>query len=180
MSKQQNQFIEDLAKGAMIAAKNENCVSALVDDLSFVSKLFTDSPEVKQALQNISVPLENRMGSLKKVMEGKMEPLSINVMLVLMEKDALNGYEKLLQNIEKQARETANYHVCKAVTAVPMPEKSKQHLEKVLEKKFEGAVNITYEINPTVIGGLSITCGDWRYLGTVQNKLQQLSRHLAN
>ncbi|MDD2785700.1 MAG: ATP synthase F1 subunit delta [Patescibacteria group bacterium] len=180
MSKQQNQFLDDLAKGAIMAAKKENCVSALMNDLVLIAKIFEESSEVKQSLQNASVSLEHRIDSLKKVLEGKMEPLAINVMIVLMEKDALNRLENFLQSVEKQAQELADYHACKVATAVEIPEKSKQHLVKALEKRLGGEVSVTYEINPAVIGGLSVTCGDWRYLGTVQNKLQQLSRHLAN
>lgn len=177
MARKQNRLLNDLAHGAILAAKNQDGVSAFMDDLSFVSDVLA-VPGVLSALSNAAIPLEKRLESLKQVAGDKFEPLTLKAMALLMEKRLLGSFEDFCQKTEVAARETANYHVCRAVSATPLADKDKQKLAAILEKKLSGKVSVRYSVDPAVIGGLAVTCGDWRYLGTIQSKLQQLSRHL--
>jgi F-type H+-transporting ATPase subunit delta len=177
MARKQDRLLNDLASGAILAAKNQDCVSAFMDDLSLISDILA-TPGVLNALTNAAVPLEKRIEALMNVAEDKFEPLTLKAMALLMEKRLLGSFDDFCRKTETAARETANYHVCRTVSAAPMNDKDKQKLKEIMEKKFSGKVSIRYAVDPSVIGGLAVTCGDWRYLGTIQAKLQQLSRHL--
>ena len=177
MARKHNRLLSDLANGAILAAKSQDRVSAFMDDLSFVSDVLAASG-VFSALSNATIPLEKRIESLKQVMGDKFEPLALKAIALLMEKRLLGSFEDFCRRTETAARETANYHVCRVVSAHPMADKDRRKLTEVLEKKFTGKVSVRYSVDPAVIGGLTVNCGDWRYLGTIQAKLQQLSRHL--
>jgi F-type H+-transporting ATPase subunit delta len=177
MSKKQERLLSDLALGAILAAKEQKVVPEFMDDLDLVSSVLSDF-KVKNALINISVPLEDKFEALKKILGGQVEPLTIKTLGLLMEYHLIGSFAQLQQAAEDAARENANYHICRAVTAVFMSEQAQKKLKTALEKKLSGTVKLRCEIDPNIIGGLSITCGDWRYLNTVQSKLQQLSRHL--
>jgi len=178
MSKKQSRQISDLAQGAILAAKKEDSVPVFMDDMALFASVLQSDLKVSATLSNIAIPLEQRFEALKKILGDQMEPLSINVLGLLMERGLINSFKIFYQAIEIGARENANYHICRAVSAIPMTDPAKKQLMKILEKRLSGTIKLECTVDPTVIGGLAVTCGDWRYLGTVQAKLQQLSRHL--
>lgn len=177
MAKKHSKSISDIALGAILAAKEQKVVPAFMDDLDLVAAIFEDF-KVKSALTNVGVSIEKRYEALKKILEGQVEPLTIKTLGLLMEKHLIGSFPLFQLAIEDAARENANYHICRAVTAVFVNESVQKKLKTALEKKLSGTVKLRYEVDPNIIGGLSITCGDWRYLNTVQAKLQQLTRHL--
>lgn len=169
--------MSDLALGAILAAKEQKIVPEFMDDLDLISAVLADY-KVKNALANVSVPAEVRFESIKKIFGDKVEPLSVKTMGLLMEYHLIGSFDLFQQAAEDAARENAGYHICRAVTAVFMNEVTQKKLKTVLEKKLSGTVKLRCDVDPNIIGGLSVTCGDWRYMNTVQSKLQQLSRHL--
>lgn len=178
MAKKQNRQISDLAQGAVLAAKKENCVPEFMGDMALFASILQSDPKVITTLANLAIPLGQRFEALKKILGDEMEPLSLNVLGLLMERGLTNSFKIFYQALEVGARESANYHLCRAVTAIPMADPAKKQLTKILDKKLSGTIKLECTVDPTVIGGLAVTCGDWRYLGTVQAKLQQLTRHL--
>lgn len=178
MAKKQNRLISDLAQGAMLAAKEQKIVPEFMDDLDLVAAILATNFGVKNALTNVAVPFEKRYEAIKSILDGQVEPLTIRAIGLLMDRHLIGYYATFHLAMEKTARENANYHICRAVTAIPLGEPAKKKLKTALEKKLAGTVKLRCEVDPNVIGGLSVTCGDWRYLNTVQAKLQQLTRHL--
>ncbi len=177
MAKKQDRLISDIAFGAILAAKEQKIVPEFMDDLDLVSSVLADF-KVKNALTNASVTVEDRFEALKKILGDQVQTLTVNTLGLLMEYHLISFYLSFQQAAEDAARENANYHICRAVTAVFMNEGTQKKLKTALEKKLSGTVKLRCEIDPNIIGGLSVTSGDWRYLNTVQSKLQQLSRHL--
>lgn len=84
-----------------------------------------------------------------------------------------------LDALENAAREQANHRVCKVVSAVELSKEEQDRVQTVLQKRFGGTVGITCETDPDVLGGLAVSCGDWRYENTVQSKIKQLTKHLV-
>lgn len=178
MAKQQKRFLKDLAQGAILAAKNQDKVPELMDDLRLFGSVLQSDAQVRVVLTNTLVPVERRYAALKQVLGEQLEPLTLKTLELLLQRNLLAYFDDFASLMENTARETANYHLCRVQSAVVINDKDRQLLKQVLEKKFSGTVKLLFELNPTVIGGLSVTCGDWRYLGTIQAKLQQLSHHL--
>ncbi|MFA6099702.1 MAG: ATP synthase F1 subunit delta [Patescibacteria group bacterium] len=178
MTKKQNRLILDLALGAILAAKEQKLVPEFMDDLDLLSAILTTDARVKNALTNVVVPFDKRYEAVKNILGGQVEPLTLRTIGLLMDRHLIGSYATFQSAVEAAAKENANYHICRTVSAIPLNESAQKKLKTALEKKLTGTVKIRYEIDPSVIGGLSVTCGDWRYLNTVQAKLHQLTRHL--
>ena len=93
--------------------------------------------------------------------------------------DELEYYKDFLQAMEQAASEHAKFFICRVVSATELSVEYKKRLSHALEKRLKGTVQLEYSLDPTIIGGLSVTCGDWRYTDTVQDKLKQLTKHLT-
>lgn len=178
MASKADKQINDLALGAVLAAKKQEKVAEMMGDMVLVSQVL-ESAQVKNALSNPAVTLENRYEALKKTFEGQVEGITLSALGMLMERGLVGSFKVFREAVEDAAKEHAAFFVCHVASAVPLTDMNKKQLKDALEKKFKGKVDLVCEIDTALIGGLSITCGDWRYMGTVQAKLQQLSRHLV-
>ncbi len=65
-----------------------------------------------------------------------------------------------------------------AESAVPLSETQSKKLQKVLEKKLQSPIFINYQVNPAVLGGLSVRFQSYLIDDTIQNKLEKLEKLL--
>lgn len=178
MSKQNTRFLSDLAQGTILAAKSTDQTDEVVRDLILLKKILEENQEITDLLSNPGVSLEDRRTALKKAFNDDLHEISYRAVCTLMEKDLLRVFADYYELLIKSARELANYHICVVSSAIPIKDQYREQIKTALTKKFNGTVHLEYIVDPNVIGGLAISAGDWRYLGTVQAKLRQLSRHL--
>lgn len=178
MAKKNRRFLQTLAQGAVLAAKNQNKISEFMDDMTLFMSVLDGDSHVLHALTNATIPVEKRLAALIKILDGQMELLTIKTLVLLTEHGLMMSFKDFSLMVEQTARENAHYHLCRAVSAVPLSDPAKQQLGRVLKKKFPGTIKIQYQVDPSIIGGLAVTCGDWRYSGTVQAKIRQLNKHL--
>lgn len=87
-------------------------------------------------------------------------------------------YRDFIDALEDAARTEAGHYECSVTTAVPLDEERTKRLIASLEKRLGGTVKLHATVDPSVIGGLSVRSGDWRFPATVKDKLEQLERHL--
>lgn len=173
-----NRIITDIARAAVKAAQAKDCTEKLLQDFSILDEMFQATPELIESLSDSSVPLETRYSALKKA-GHELHEYSINAMALLMQDNKLAHFQDFKEQVEIAAREISKHFECTTLTAVPMQAEEKRKLKTALEKHLGGTVSLNYQIDPSIIGGLSVSCGDWRYVSTIQSKLQQLTKHLA-
>lgn len=178
MSKQNTRFLSDLAQGTILAAKSTDQTDEVIRDLTLFKKILGENQEIVGLLSNPSLSLEDRQMSLKKAFMDDLHSISYRVICALMENNLLRVFGDYYDLLVKSARELANYHICTVSSAIPVNDQYREQIKTALTKKFNGTVQVEYTVDPSVIGGLAISSGDWRYMGTVQAKLRQLSRHL--
>jgi F-type H+-transporting ATPase subunit delta len=94
----------------------------------------------------------------------------------------LNLYRRLLllpviAELFEEARTQHEQRLSLMVTsAFSIPEKLRQSLQQVLEKKLQRAVNINYTVDTELLGGLIVRVGDLVMDGSVKSQLQKLKQ----
>ncbi len=173
-----NRIITDIAQAAVKAAQAKDCTEKLLQDFAVLAEMFQTAPGLAEALSDSSVPLDARYSALKKA-GHELHEYSINAVALLMQDNKLSRFQDFKEQMETAAREISKHFECTALTAIPMPAEEKRKLKSALEKHLGGTISLNCQVDPNVIGGLSVSCGDWRYVSTIQSKLQQLSKHLT-
>lgn len=177
-SKQQRQLV-DIARAAVYVAQEAQSVPMLIENFRLFKSVLGQSPALQSLLTDPSIAFDQRFEALKNVLGSEFRAEAINAIGILMQRHLLIAYDAFLEAADQAARELANYYECRVLSAVELTEQTKQLLEQALSKRLNGAVRLTYQIDPSVLGGLEVICGDWRYRSTIQSKLQQLSQHLV-
>jgi F-type H+-transporting ATPase subunit delta len=86
--------------------------------------------------------------------------------------------ERVLAEFGRIAAERRDRLVAVVRTAVELSEQQKTRLSAVLATKYGRDVHLNVEVDPTVLGGMSIRVGDEEIDGTVVRRLGDIRRRI--
>ncbi len=154
-------------------ASTANDLSAWENMLEVAAYIAEDS-SVKQLLRNPSITVEK----VKELFCGILKPLLneerknfIWLLSVNMRLGALPEIAKLFKDSLAAEQKTISAAV---FSAVPLNEDYQQKLSKALAVRFKRQVELCYEVDPSLLGGVIIRAGDKVIDGSVRGRLSRL------
>ena len=178
MGKKLSQNRIDIANATIHVAMEQKIVPTILDDFKLFSNILAQTPELASLLEEISIPLEKRIEALKSVAKDNLHEISINTISLLMLNGLISEIKSFNESLIQSARDIANFHECIIKSAVELNNKQKDAVINALSKLFNGTVRAEFFIETKILGGIEISCGDWRYQSTLESKIQQLHKHL--
>ncbi len=161
-------------------AKEENIEKTVLQQLEVISQAAAQEPRFLQLLAAPNLPKQERCAILDASFRGQAEPYLLNFLKILTEK----GYIRHLPDYCRAYREIYNADhgilPVRAVTAVPMTAAQTARLTEKLQSITGKTVALENRIDPEVLGGVRLDYDGKRVDGTVQNRLDTISRLLKN
>ncbi len=91
----------------------------------------------------------------------------------------LNKLESIVQEFEGLVVRGNQPRLARVRSAVALTTEERQQLEQNLARRFGGTLEVEYEIDPELIGGVTVRVGDEVIDGSLAGKLSALREHLA-
>jgi F-type H+-transporting ATPase subunit delta len=85
------------------------------------------------------------------------------------------GYVGILSRLHRLVKLDVARRTAKVEAAVELSPAQTAAIKSDLEKRYGGALNISYAVSPSLIGGLRIQVGSDLYDGTVKTRLDKLA-----
>jgi len=146
------------------------------NDMILVANTVNESKELQLLLNSPVLKAELKKLALKEVFAGKVTPLTIGLINLLIDNKRLPILGEVAIKYTVIYDSLKGIEVAKVTTAVALTEElNKQVLSKVIEITGKQAT-IENIINPDIIGGFILRIGDIQYDASVSNKLQLLKR----
>ena len=172
--------VEKIYANALLeTAATEERLKALLQESESVLSVFKASPELSHFLTDPGTGRREKLAGLKDIFEGCLSPELSGLFEVALEKGREAELAGILQTFVKAAKEKLG--ICTAYvttpTAVTAAEKAR------IEKKLNDTVpcrtlEISYIVDPKLIGGMMIRVGDRVVDSSVRSKLNSLKREL--
>jgi len=89
------------------------------------------------------------------------------------------GYVAILQHFQRLVKLDLDKRTAKVESAVELSAEMQASVKANLEKKYGAGLNLSFSVNPELIGGLRIQVGSSVYDGSVQGRLTQLKNSAA-
>ena len=134
--------------------------------------------ELVAAVDDISVPLEIKKDRLRPVL-GEAPMSVVNLVYTLASAGDLHLLERLVADLELHVARAGRGALGLVRSAVPLTAEEKARLEKGLVARFGEELALTYEVDPSIIGGLVVRVGDLVMDGSVATKLTALREELS-
>ena len=162
-----------------LAAENGG-TELLNDELKALSDIFEQNRELYSVLAAPAVAQSEKEDLLNNIFGGKISDTAFNFLCLAAQK----GRIRALPGIAKAYREKWNEeNGVTDVTVTSVKPLSAEQRKKLLEKLvsvYGKKVILTEKTDPSIMGGLRITCGDKQLDGTVRTKLDNLRSSMKN
>lgn len=173
--------IEQIAAEAEAAAANaDGKLDGVQDELFVFSKALIENPELRAALTNNGDTLARKVELIKNIFGSKFSPSTIKLINQVVSGRSGRSIEKVLSAHIHAVTARRNRVNAFVKSSIALTSAQQEKLTSSLTKKIGQSVHLNIDIDPSVIGGVSVRFGDEVIDGTIKNRLAEASRTLVS
>ncbi len=144
------------------------------EDLNRLQNLLEESPQFRAFLFDPRIPRERKRERLTELLGNTLQPNTLRLLELMIEKRR----EKLLSAICQEFRRLYEAHQgilrTTIISAVPLTQDEQDALVRKLEQGTGKQVIATFEVDPSLLGGVKVQMGDYEIDGTLRGALERL------
>jgi F-type H+-transporting ATPase subunit delta len=175
--------IEQLADIAdLVAAERDGTLDDVEDELFRFGRIVSSSGGLRAALGGKVAGPELRTakaGLLHQLLGGRAEPVTERLVVRLVGQPRGRSLEGGLEALSGLAAERRNRSVAVVTSAVPLSDGQKQRLGAALTRLYGREVHLNLDVDPEVLGGISVRIGDEVISGTIAGRFEEVERRVA-
>ncbi|MFX4291742.1 F0F1 ATP synthase subunit delta [Streptomyces bohaiensis] len=175
--------MEELADTAdLIAAEGAGTLDSVEDELFRFGRIIAGAPELRATLsgKDSGEALRSaRTGLVERLLGGRVAPTTQRLIARLVLRPRGRSLEAGLESLSRLAAERRNRSVAVVVSAVPLSDGQKSRLAGALGRIYGRDIQLNLDVDPSVLGGISVRIGDEVIHGTVADRLDEVRRRMA-
>lgn len=149
------------------------------DDLFRFGRIVEREPRLRSALTDRTAPAESRRGLVGDLLEGKAAAETVRLVAEVVVHPRGRSLERGLDLCGQIVAQRRQRLVALVRSAIPLTEQQKSRLAAALTEQYGHEVHLNTEVDPRVVGGLSVHVGDDVIDGTVAGRLEDVRRRLG-
>jgi F-type H+-transporting ATPase subunit delta len=167
------------AEALLNVAEQEGQAEAVLGELDeLVDDVFRGRPEFAAILASPTLPAQEKDRILTKAFEGRALPTVVRFLRVLNRRDRLGQIGPIARQARVLWDRKQNRRPVSVRSAVPLDDAQREALRERIGRMIAATPLLTFEVDPTLIGGLVVQVGDDVYDASLRNRLQQLRHRL--
>ena len=151
---------------------------AVQADLDGLVLLWQQTPALRHAMESPLVPPERKHGLMRRALEGKVDPLTLGFLDLLVEKRRESILPEVREEYLRQADAARGLIRAHAQVAVPIDDGQRAALVAGLERRTGKRIELTVETSPAVLGGVLVRMLDTVIDGSVRGSLERLRERM--
>jgi F-type H+-transporting ATPase subunit delta len=161
--------------------KEQAGVERLYQDSQTLKSQLLENPQFLELLKHPDISKEEKEAVLARVFERWMMPELYGLLRLLVEKDRIGWILDILEDVSERYKAYMNIGVVYVTSPEQLPEKKAKEIEKkILDTTDFETLEMHYQTDPSLIGGLVIRIGDRVVDGSVKTRLENMTRKLKN
>ena len=105
---------------------------------------------------------------------GRVDEDVVRTIVAKLKKDQPRGFEGILHAYQRLLRLELERSHAVVESAVALEDSARTTVEADLQKKYDGALTVEYQVNPELLGGLRVRVGCDVWDGSVAGRLERL------
>jgi len=166
------------ARALYDAAKDENRVDAVREELGDFVEAQRQVPELRELLRNPQLDQRLKASALEELLGGE-EQLVRNFLMLLTEKGRAGEIEEIARDFERIVAQEKGILDVELTTAVPLSEDEAGEVIAQIEKASGRPVVAARRVDPDLIGGIVLQAGSLRLDASVRGRLDRLRNDLV-
>lgn len=159
-------------------ASEHRVVDQVRDELSELVKLQQLESGFAAFMSSSALDDDHRAAGLEKMFRGKLSDIVLNTLLVLNQHGRVGMLDALFREFVRRHEDASGEVKAVAITAAPVDGAVRQRIERVAAEVSGRRPVIEFRVDPSLLGGLVLQIGDWRYDNSVRRQLEAARRRL--
>jgi F-type H+-transporting ATPase subunit delta len=173
--------IQHVARLALLVrAEREDQIDDVEDQLFRFSRMLDSEPQLITLLSDYTTPVDGRVGLVTTVLHGRANKNSADLLrqtIELLHGERADAAVRELANLAVSRRGEVVAHVG---TAAELSDAQHDRLTELLSRVYGHPVSLQLEVNPELLGGVTIAVGDEVIDGSLASKLAAAETHLPD
>ncbi|SHE80340.1 ATP synthase F1 subcomplex delta subunit [Tissierella praeacuta DSM 18095] len=146
------------------------------EELDFLNDVFEGENKLLQILHHPKISRSEKRDLIDKIFKNRVSQEIVNFLYILIDKRREGFILEIIDRYKELFNEHENIVEVVAITAVPMEEKAKTKLQKVLSNKLEKKIQLVNKVDTTIIGGVLLKLQNKQLDGTVKGQLESIGK----
>lgn len=158
----------------------ENRLAEAMEEVKAVKEIFDTNADLICFLHHPQITKDEKMKIVEKILKGKVSDDMTGFLMIIINKGRYQEINEIFDYMIEQMKKLQGIGTLQVTSAIPLSREQKNKVKKkVLSLTSYKELEIIYEIDETVIGGL-ILCMDDRVVdNSIRTKLTTMGKHLS-
>ena len=163
----------------LAAAEANGRLDSVEDELFRFGQVVHATPELRVALLDQAAPEQARRELVRRLLADRASPETVSLAEHAMLTSRDRRLEPAIDRIIELAAQRRQRRVAVVRVASVLSQEHRDRLENALAAQAGGPVRLNVVVDPDLVGGVKVEIGDEVVDGTVQNRIAELQRRLA-
>ncbi|TVQ76983.1 MAG: ATP synthase F1 subunit delta [Flavobacteriales bacterium] len=170
------------AKSLLILAKDESLVEEIAADMQALVNIGNENRDLRLLLKSPVVKKDKKISVFNMIFEASFQKPTMMFIQLITRKNREDILLEIASSFMNQYRAMKGIKEARVITAHALSAEQVKSVEEHLRTWAKGDVNIDYQVNADILGGIIIRLEDQEYNGSVAAKIaglkQQFSKNL--
>ena len=155
-------------------AFEEGISEEIMGDMALIGSVFSENPEYRKLLSSPALPKDERKALIRDAWGGKINRYSLNFLQLLVDEDIAAEFAECESSFRSLYNKEKGILEVRAVSAVPLSEAQKERLRSVIAQKTGKRIEMRFDVDRALIGGMRLEMDGKSYEGSVSYYLEEL------
>ncbi|XP_051912548.1 ATP synthase subunit delta-like [Hippocampus zosterae] len=166
------------ASALFSSASQKESLDVVGEDIAQLHKILEQSPGIREFLNNASFKKQSKLESLEPIKESCHE-LTWSFIVAMADNGRLGELHKAAEKYSEFLKVLGKEEDVRVISHRNLTDEEKARVKDSLGKRGEGALTITYEVDPAIMGGLQIFRGSTFMDCSLRSRLERIQGELA-
>ena len=160
-------------------AVEQDKANVLLEEVEQLRKVLSENEEFGKLMNHPKIIKEEKIQIAKNVFEGRISGELLGFLTIIISKDRYRDIDAILAYFTARVKKYKGIGAATVTTAVPLREEQCKKIEqKLLDTTEYKKMEIRYELDESLIGGMVIRIGDRVVDSSIRTKLSKLQKEL--
>jgi len=159
-------------------AGREKAVEAIEQELLAVDTVIRENRDLQKMLYHPRITPEDKKSLISELFSGKVSEVTMEFLKLLVDRQREQFLSDIVSNYVNLANKARNITEAKVSSAVELTPDEMETMAEVLNKVTGKKVQTSYNVDPSLIGGVVVRIGDRVIDGSIRTRLATMREHL--
>jgi F-type H+-transporting ATPase subunit delta len=168
------------AKSLLDLSRETGVIDAVGADMKLFVMVCENNRDLSLLLSNPIIHADKKLSILKKVFEGKMNPVSISFFDIITRKGRESYLEGIAKEFVNQYKRYKGIQTAVITSAVGLDDRLRSEVYRLVKESVKSEVELIEKVDKNLIGGFVLRMEDKQYDASIANELRKLTKEFAS